>query len=938
MRREEHRCALLAPQLVEQPEDRTTVSRVQVAGRFVRYQDARPVHERARDRRALLLAAGELARKVPRALAQSDTLEKFPHAPVILTTSERERQTDVLLDAEIRHQVKGLEHHADRFASQPHQESLAGAREVEPAHDDAPAVRDIDSRHEVEQRRLPAARRPDEGNELAGLHAEGCCGERVHALFAAHVGPTHSLEENDGFREFGYHRAVKITRPALFLGTILVLGAAVYVLTQVDEPPSSTLPASSSAAAAIDARIQPDALHLPEASETESERSTTPAPEVETANLALAADSLVRGLVVDEEDRAVTGAAITIDYQPGDDFNILDLSYAHQKIEVGETRTDAEGRFAMVVPPDWPMRVHAHAEGHSSAIVTDVFAGADLTIVLGPSARLLGRITRALDGTPVDGAEVHLFRLGGPTYATVQSDADGGYRLDDVPPGLATLEINTSWLADPEWTSIDLPAGVSVVHDVALAEGAAIFGTVTDARTGAPIAGAEIGSGWFLSRAVRSGPGGEYELRGFGGPGVYEIFVRANGYADSHHEFPWTRMPSERTQLDFALGAAHRARGRVVDPGGRPLAGVYVAAVSDGGPSGAEDWKSARTDAAGCFLLDSLSPDHQHGILLRAEGWANLAYAFPHEEREVEEVDLGTFTLRRPGAIAGVVVGDDDEPFSKLEVELRGTNGDSGLLLGGVQSPPLPRNLNTRSVRTDSSGRFHFGDLAAGRFVVSVQRRLGQSIPQPSIDLAEGERRTDLQIVVPRGQKIWGRVETPAGEPVAGLLVCALAEGAEANPQLEVRCRTEGGGVFELAGLESVKYRLTFDPRSLAGPAVKGCAFTQKAGVMPGEELLVVLAQADTIAGYVLTSDDQPVEAAWVEARLDELQTEWTYCDAQGRFELTVPSGATVRVRALPTVKTDDFWGYEVLNEAPGVDLPSIAAGSTDLVLRMPAH
>jgi hypothetical protein len=226
--------------------------------------------------------------------------------------------------------------------------------------------------------------------------------------------------------------------------------------------------------------------------------------------------------------------------------------------------------------------------------------------------------------------------MGGPSYATVQSDADGNYRLADVPPGLGTLEISTSWLADPEWTSIDLPAGARVPHDVALKEGATIFGTVSDARTGAPVADAEIGAGWTYSRPVRTSATGEYELRGFGGGGVNEIFVRARGYADARHEFPWTRMPIERTQVDLALDPAHRARGRVVDPAGQPIEGVYVAGVSAGGASGTSDWKGTSTDADGRFVIESLHPTHQHGLFLRATGWANLAYAFPNAEHEIE--------------------------------------------------------------------------------------------------------------------------------------------------------------------------------------------------------------------------------------------------------------------------------------------------------------
>ncbi len=129
-----------------------------------------------------------------------------------------------------------------------------------------------------------------------------------------------------------------------------------------------------------------------------------------------------------------------------------------------------------------------------------------------------------------------------------------------MPPGLVMLEIRASWLADPEWAAIDLPAGARVMHDVALREGVTIFGIVSDARTGAPIADAEIGAGYFYSRPVRTSATGEYELRGFGGGGVKEIFVGARGYADQRHAFPRGRMPTEPASPPNAADSVRRFR------------------------------------------------------------------------------------------------------------------------------------------------------------------------------------------------------------------------------------------------------------------------------------------------------------------------------------------------------------------------------------------
>ena len=84
VRDEEHRDAALLVQALEDAHDLDARARVEVAGRLVGEQNRRLVDERARDRDALLLTAGELVRHVVIARAQAHRVEHRERALVPL--------------------------------------------------------------------------------------------------------------------------------------------------------------------------------------------------------------------------------------------------------------------------------------------------------------------------------------------------------------------------------------------------------------------------------------------------------------------------------------------------------------------------------------------------------------------------------------------------------------------------------------------------------------------------------------------------------------------------------------------------------------------------------------------------------------------------------------------------------------------------------------
>jgi hypothetical protein len=152
------------------------------------------VHERARHGDALLLAAGELARAVGQAVGEADAVDQLVEPLLVdLAAGERERQQDVLLGGEDRHEVEGLEDEAEPIAAQPGERLVAEPADLLAVDGHGAARRRVEAREQVHQRGLAGARRAHDGGVLAGRELQGHAPERLHgrltlAVDAAQVG------------------------------------------------------------------------------------------------------------------------------------------------------------------------------------------------------------------------------------------------------------------------------------------------------------------------------------------------------------------------------------------------------------------------------------------------------------------------------------------------------------------------------------------------------------------------------------------------------------------------------------------------------------------------------------------------------------------------------------------------------------------------------
>ena len=228
--------------------------------------------------------------------------------------------------------------------------------------------------------------------------------------------------------------------------------------------------------------------------------------------------------------------------------------------------------------------------------------------------------------------------------------------------------------------------------------------------------------------------------------------------------------------------ATQPVRGRVVDGAGRPIVGATVRC----------DTTALQTDASGAFRCP-LWDDGRHALVAYAAGYADLR----DTGRAAILVDLdpnpktGTtaprgpwvLTLRRPATVAGHVVRDAQPAVNaRISVSYR--------VARGLQRDLPPFQLRLQAT-TDARGRFSLPGLPPGRLVVRATMPDGGVGQSETVDVGDGDARTNLLIRLHAAAAVSVRVRSASGGPL----------------QARVALRSTGGG----APLEA-----TCDARDLA--------------------------------------------------------------------------------------------------------------------------
>src|SRR5439155_957425 len=290
----------------------------------------------------------------------------------------------------------------------------------------------------------------------------------------------------------------------------------------------------------------------------------------------------------------------------------------------------------------------------------------------------------------------------GAVSGTTTTDGTGHYSVAGIAVTTYSMMAQASgYQSQPATATVG--GGSTTTQNFALTgQATQLSGTVTDASTSKPVAGATVSAG---SGSAVTDTTGAYTIAGLA-PGTYTATASASGYASQNASV--TLTAGNTTTQNFALAPnPGTITGTVTDAGtGAPIAGATVS--YSGG--------STTTDGSGAYTLANVA-EGSYSVTAGATGYTS-------QSRTVTVGPGGTatqnFALTRPnGAITGTV-----------------TSAATGSPISGATV-----SYSGGSTTTNGSGQYTLSNVATGTYNVTASAT-GYSSASQSVTVGSGQTAT----------------------------------------------------------------------------------------------------------------------------------------------------------------------------------------------------
>lgn len=722
----------------------------------------------------------------------------------------------------------------------------------------------------------------------------------------------------------GAMAVAKKSMAAALVFLIVGLGIVWFVESKETSDPSiggAGIVADGAAATSLPRRSADPSANEAESRVTEPEASLDP--------LAAADRDLdIFGVVVDEGDRPIAGARVRALRLLRQRVGLANMDGYYEAKTTGEATTDAAGRFILRHRRGELVDLDVSANGFARRTYRRRTAGERCRIVLPKACPFAIRVVDE-EGTPLAGATLEVRGMTddatnrrAPTGDRRRgvTGSDGLFAIDDLFPSSITVEAEHPRYGARNW--FDFSIGTpGEVFTIALSIGTVLKGRVVDGETGVGLAGAKVGEGWTLSRAVMTDENGFFELFGWVGEATMEIAARADGYGAE--EILVGTAPGE---LIFRMTRGNDLSGRIIDRRGRSIEASLVTAWAIYNAGRSVDSKSTKTDALGRFRLRGLRPEVSHKLVLQADGFGRSMFLVDRPQAGTSELELGDIALDDALTIEGRVIDGDGAPLEDVGIELFGTNADIGRLTGS--GSPGERAFDygcEENRRTDDLGRFRFPDLAAGRYRLTASLR-GQASIVEMVDLPADGLARPIEMKFPKSKPLTVSVVDDRGRPVQKIdldLVRSMEHSFGST-----RVQTNENGEAQFFGVADGE-RFAIEVLYFGQPFVGETTHRFK---RDRDRFVVKLQRGERISGKAIFVDGRAAVGFRIVAVGENDAEASVLTEKDGTFSVLVSPGATYRMQCFGRRSLGEG-GYET-TRFRGVSAP-VAAPADGVVVEL---
>jgi len=529
------------------------------------------------------------------------------------------------------------------------------------------------------------------------------------------------------------------------------------------------------------------------------------------------------GIVVDQSDKPVSGAQLSISSLLIDEGEKLRSLIGLVTLKVLTTSTDSAGRFKFTgIPAEATAELIVKKDGRATVSTSrrvgygeklKFLAGqTDIKLVSPVEAKIEGVVVEKNTGKPIGGVEVKVWSeryIGYFQPISVVSKEDGTFCIDSLTSDRYRLGLVHSrdeladWVAEPVEVITEAGKTKSGVK-VELSKGGLLEVVVTEAVNKKPVKKASVSirhvvSGRYLYS--RSDKDGVAPIRLM--PGEYQIYsVYKQGYSRHRPQDAITIEDGKTEHIEYELARQPKIVGVVRDEKDKPVEGVEMKVCPTGG-------KEATSDTEGRFEV-TWDPGR----------WGERETIFclvaRHEQRNlaaVEEIGEDTKTLDiklKPSVIfAGKVVDPDGNGIAdaRVTIYLRGPRWSWSSSIGHDQS------------QTDAQGKFEIKAIPM-EHTYSVYTRAkgyGENLSQEISTNDAVNNQLDIGNIplAVANLSVSGRIVDAQGNPMAHARIYGSGPG---QPRRSTQADTEGNFTLEgvFAGRVDIRTNVDRDGKRLS--------------------------------------------------------------------------------------------------------------------------